>query len=144
LVGGGLGVAPLLFAAEVRGGDRADAVLGFRAESWTILKQDFEQACRQVRVITDDGSNGNKGTVVDELAKFAKFPYKTVLVCGPRIMMQKVTEFFKDKDVDVQVSLEEHMACGIGACKSCTAKVGGKPYTTCSDGPVFDGRKVVW
>lgn len=145
LIGGGIGVPPLLgAAAELR--ENAVAVLGFRNRGSVILKKDFEAVGSRVEIATDDGSYGFHG-LVTELA--AKEEFETVFACGPMPMLRAVREIAKKRGVPCFLSLEERMACGIGACLGCAVALldeGGKQYYghVCKDGPVFDGRKVVF
>jgi len=148
VVGGGMGVPPLLYAAmsAKRG---LDAVLGFRSADRVILYNDFMSVCGKVIVSTDDGSRGIMGTVVQPLAELLKGGgYGCVLACGPRVMLSAVAGICKQFGIPCQVSLEERMGCGVGACLvcACATTEGGaaKMSRVCKDGPVFDAREVVW
>ncbi len=143
-VGGGLGVPPLLAACGPFG---ANAVLaaGFRTKEDILLKEDFEQRGCRVKIATDDGSAGHHG-LVTELAAGLRFD--AVFACGPRPMLRAAAALAKARGVPCQVSMEERMACGIGACLGCAVKLrrgGGETYgRVCRDGPVFDAEDVVW
>ncbi|MDR2421455.1 MAG: dihydroorotate dehydrogenase electron transfer subunit [Oscillospiraceae bacterium] len=148
IAGGGLGAAPMLFAAR-RARGRAVAVLGFRGAASAILTEEFESACENIFVTTDDGSLGLRGTAslpLGELLKTGR--YSAVLACGPRAMLRAVAELSERAGVRCEVSLEERMGCGVGACLVCacrTKKDGAdKMSRVCFDGPVFDSREVVW
>ena len=146
LVGGGMGLAPLLFAAGRCCPEPVDVLAGGRNGDelfWTGL---FEDVCENVHVTTDDGSLGICGTCVDALPDILRNGrYDGVLTCGPRPMMKQVAEIAATAGLPVQVSLEEHMACGLGVCLSCTcgAKDGGTRQI-CKDGPVFPATEVDW
>ena len=145
LVGGGIGVPPLLgLAAEL--GENAVAALGFRNRDAVILEQDFQAAGAKVLVATDDGSYGHHG-LVTQLAEGEEF--QQVCACGPLPMLKAVKALAEQRGVPCYVSLEERMACGIGACLGCAVALRGEDGAeyfghVCKDGPVFDSRRVVW
>ena len=93
----------------------------------------------EIRLSTNSGKYGHKGFITDilELSK-----YDTVLCCGPSVMMEKVVSMCKEKGINVYVSMEKHMACGVGACLVCTCKTKSGNKRTCKDGPVFNGFDV--
>ncbi|MBR2811052.1 MAG: dihydroorotate dehydrogenase electron transfer subunit [Solobacterium sp.] len=138
LVGGGIGVPPLLAAAKAYAemGSRPTAVLGFNTSDDIILKDELEPYCEKVVLATMDGSMGYKGTVMDAIE--AEKLTGTVLACGPMPMLKAVSTLAKG-----YVSLEARMACGFGACMGCVVKdTDGESMRVCKDGPVFDMKKV--
>lgn len=144
LVGGGIGVPPLLGVAEALGKNTV-AVLGFRNRDAVILERDFQNAGSKTLVATDDGSYGHHGLVIG-LAE--KEEFDCVYACGPTPMLKAVCRLAGEREVPCFISLEERMACGIGACLGCATPLlreGGEPYYghVCKDGPVFDYRRVV-
>ena len=147
-VGGGIGVPPLLFAAQsAKSG--VTAVLGFRDSGRVIMKNEFETVCNEVYITTDDGSFGIHGAVTKPLEGLLKRGgYGVVLSCGPRAMLNGVAKLCEQYGVQCQISLEERMGCGIGACLVCACATarGGEVQMSrvCKDGPVFDAREVVW
>ncbi|MDR0838971.1 MAG: dihydroorotate dehydrogenase electron transfer subunit [Oscillospiraceae bacterium] len=148
LVGGGLGVAPLLFAAS-RSPGVATAVLGFRSRENAILINEFEGVCEDVFTVTDDGSRGLRGTATSPLAELLRSgKYTSILACGPRAMLSATAELASAHGVYCEVSLEERMGCGVGACLVCACATRDhgedKMSRVCKDGPVFDSREVVW
>lgn len=148
LVGGGIGVPPMLFSARAAAG-RATALLGFRDKSCVILNDAFKSFCQNVIIATDDGSCGVQGPVTLPLKKLLETgEYDAVLACGPRSMLRAVTELCIQATVPCQVSMEERMGCGIGACLVCacrTIKDGREEMRhVCKDGPVFPASEVVW
>ena len=158
LLGGGIGVPPLLAAAEefTKQGVKCDAFLGFRNKSAVILENEFNAVCENVVVTTDDGSYGLGGSIVNPL-KLALSKLSTVncqlstdliMACGPHPMLKAVWNAADKAGIPAQISLEERMACGMGACVVCVCKIKDKNAEefrrVCKDGPVFDGRKVVW
>jgi len=142
LVGGGVGVPPLLYLANrlAENGRDALAVLGFRGEPF--LTDEFPCA---VEVATDDGSAGFKGNVVELLEKLNLPASGTqILACGPKPMLGALAKFAAKRGIALQVSLEERMGCGYGACVGCVCKTAGGSRKVCEDGPVFAGDEVIW
>lgn len=141
LVIGGIGIAPMLqVAKELKQNGNSEVIdlyAGFRDEVYLI--NDFEKYVDNINLATNTGKHGIKGFVTDILD--AK-KYDVVLCCGPEIMMKKVIELCKDAGIKVYVSMEKHMACGVGACLVCTCKTKDGHKRTCKDGPVFDGYYV--
>lgn len=146
-VGGGIGVPPLLYAAR-RYGNNATVILGFRNKDAVILKQDFEDAGCRVIVTTDDGSFGIHGLVTGCLEEELCRQVDTVYACGPTPMLKAVAAQAELKNIPCQVSLEERMGCGVGACLVCACKIkaeGNEKFRhVCKDGPVFDAKEVAW
>lgn len=137
LVGGGIGIAPLLaLAGALRDtGREADFYAGFRDEPYRIGA--FVEVCRAVHVATDSGRYGHHGFVTELLHPEQ---YDAVYVCGPEVMMEKTARMCLAKGVKVYVSREAKMACGLGACLGCTCRTaGGAAVSVCKDGPVFEG-----
>lgn len=149
-VGGGMGVPPLLFAARRAAGGDMSAILGFRDSGRAILEREFRELCRDVRVMTDDGSAGGRGTVEAPLREYLERGGIDVIIsCGPRPMLAAVARVAAEFNTPCRVSLEERMGCGIGACLVCaceTARADGRRAMSrvCRDGPVFDSREVAW
>ena len=138
LVAGGIGTAPMLEVAkklrENNNASNLDLYAGFRDEVYLI--EEIKEYADEVYLTTNTGKYGHKGFVTDVLKPEN---YDVVLCCGPEIMMKKVIEMCKEKNVKIQVSMEKHMACGVGACLGCTCKTKEGNKRTCKDGPVFDG-----
>ncbi len=145
LVGGGIGVPPMLgVAAELK--EKAVAVFGFRNQDAVILEKDFQAVGAKTIIATDDGSYGHHGLVTD-LCKDQEFD--CVMACGPAPMLKAVRALAEERGVPCYVSLEERMACGIGACLGCAVgllKEDGSQYFghVCKDGPVFESHRVAW
>lgn len=144
LVGGGIGVPPLLETCKQLKGEKI-VVLGFRSGSFLV--DEFEKLGAKVYVATDDGSVGFKGNVVD-LLKAEKITGDMIYSCGPKIMLKFLSMYAADNNISCQVSMEERMACGIGACVGCVVQIkDGDSWTykkVCKDGPVFDSKEVCW
>ena len=145
LVGGGIGVPPLLGVAQELG-EKAVAVLGFRNKDALILEEDFQAAGAKTLIATDDGSCGHHGLVTE---RCQGQDFDCVMACGPAPMLKAVTALAEERGVPCYVSLEERMACGIGACLGCAVALrdeDGAQYFghVCKDGPVFESHRVVW
>ncbi len=148
VVGGGIGVPPLLGIADFSG-NHCDAVLGFRDRNHLCLVDDFRNTAKDVFVMTDDGSFGEQGFVTQRTKTLlAEKSYDTVYACGPAPMLKAVSALAAENGVECYVSLEERMGCGIGACLVCACKIksadGEKHLHVCKDGPVFKASEVVW
>jgi len=153
LLGGGMGVAPLLFLArrlkEVR--ERVVLYYGVSRGLEKIPVQNFLPPGVEINLATEDGSGGFAGLVTDLHRSHLQRGLRPeeVFACGPRPMMQRVAGMYRDKKVDMQFSFEERMACGVGACHGCPIeiKVGDSDTVfkrVCRDGPVFNPYEVVW
>jgi len=148
LIGGGLGVAPLLPVIKSYPGKSFRAYLGYKSAVHIILKDEFAAACESV-IATDDGSYGLRGFPTDALANDIKNGYKpdVLLVCGPKPMMKAARDIANAYNIDAYMTGEDRMGCGVGACLVCTCAVlddGGEYQNlrSCADGPVFDLKKV--
>lgn len=141
LVGGGMGMAPLLCAAEKFS---ADVLLGGRTKDEVIFwQEEFRPHVGKIFVTTDDGSYAKKGFAIDLLPEvFSAENYSAILTCGPEVMMRGVAKFAAEKNIPCEVSFEKRMACGLGACLSCSIDTVDGRKKVCKDGPVFDARKV--
>ena len=145
LVGGGTGLAPLLFLAEsmVAEGIKLDVLMGGRTEDDLFWKDLYRGIAEKTGLTTDDGSLGTKGTVMALLPEMLeKGNYDCVYVCGPVPMMKAVSAAVLEKGIKCQVSLEKYMACGLGACLSCSFQGIGRRMKVCQDGPVFWAEEV--
>lgn len=138
IVSGGIGTAPMQYVAESLKECKVDLYAGFRDKSYII--DEFKEIVENVNISTETGREGHKGYITDI---FKPELYDVVLCCGPEIMMNKVIKLCKDKNVKVYVSMEKHMACGVGACLVCTCKTKHGNKRTCKDGPVFSGEDII-
>lgn len=148
VIGGGLGVAIAYPQAKAlhEAGCEVDLIVGFRNEHLIILKDELAAACTDLTIMTDDGSNGNKGFVTQALqAKLdAGKVYDEVIAIGPMPMMKAVCDLTKPKDIKTIVSMNPIMIDGTGMCGGCRVTVGGVTKFACVDGPDFDGHQVDW
>ena len=144
LIGGGIGIPPMLELAKNLDCEK-QIVLGFRNE--TFLTEELEKYGKVI-VATEDGSVGTKGTVLDAIKENA-LSADIIYACGPTPMLRALKEYAAEQGMEAQISLEEKMACGIGACLACVCKSKEKDHHTnvhnkriCKDGPVFDAQEV--
>ena len=148
-IGGGIGVPPMLGCVReaVKQGAKPAAILGFRNQGAVILEGDFRDEC-ETFVTTDDGSYARHGFVTDVL-KEQIASASGVAACGPKPMLKAIAAIAKEAGVPCQVSMEERMGCGIGACLVCACALKAKDGETryghvCKDGPVFNAEEVEW
>lgn len=146
LVGGGIGVPPMFGCAQM-GEGRSSAVLGFRSVDRVMMADEFRAVCAEVLVATDDGTAGHYGFVdalVREILEKDK-NFDGVLACGPKPMLNSVRRVAEAFGIPCQVSMEERMGCGVGACLVCTCDMeNGTRKHVCKDGPIFDSKEVNW
>lgn len=147
LIGGGVGVPPLLqLAGELnRRGIQCTGVLGFQKDPFLV--KEMERVCHRVLVATEDGSSGFTGNVV-QLIERENLSADHGFSCGPKPMLKALAQFCRKQPVPLQVSLEERMGCGFGACVGCAVdvRIEGKiqKKAVCKDGPVFWSEEVFW
>jgi dihydroorotate dehydrogenase electron transfer subunit len=153
MVGGGVGLVPLFLLAEqlIRRGHHVRLLMGGRTRDDILAVTEFERLGVETYVSTDDGSLGEEGLVTRVLErKLDKYPCAEVYACGPMPMLAAVEQICTSRQVPLQVSLEAHMACGVGACLGCVVKGAGhseeRPnyLCTCKEGPVFDAARLDW
>ena len=137
LVGGGVGVAPLLYM-----GAEMPFLLGARTAKDLLMLDIFKRYGR-VCVTTEDGSEGEKGFVTNH-SLLQKEQFDRIATCGPTPMMKAVARYARKVDVECEVSLENLMACGLGACLCCVEKTTEGNVCVCKEGPVFNIRKLLW
>ena len=144
LVGGGVGVAPLLyFGSKIKAmGGEPTFLLGARKASDLLLLDEFEKYGR-VLVTTEDGSMGEKGFVTNH-SILQKENFDFISTCGPLPMMKAVAAYATKADIECEASLENKMACGVGACLCCVEKTTKGNVCVCKDGPVFNIKKLLW
>ncbi len=150
MVGGGIGIAPLLFLRQFHSERESALLMGFRTAKDVISLRKIAGLETGSAVATDDGSQGHHGPVTDLLEEFLRRNSREVAVfaCGPKPMLKRVSETTKALRIPCEVSLEAHMACGLGACQGCAVKASasaGKSYWyACKEGPVFDAEAIDW
>lgn len=145
LVGGGMGLSPLLYYAQWLSAHniKVDVLMGGRTAEELFWQRLFATCTDNIYLTTDDGSLGLKGFVTDLLPQIlTKSDYDKVMVCGPEIMMKNVYKVCREKIVPCEVSLERRMGCGLGACLSCSIDTLSGRRKVCKDGPVFPAEEV--
>ncbi len=144
LVGGGVGIAPLLYQGEAlrRAGIEPVFLLGGRRAA-DLLELDMYRSVGQVYVTTEDGSLGETGFVTNH-SLLQREQFDLIQTCGPKPMMQSVARYAKEHGIDCEASLENMMACGLGACLCCVEKTTEGNLCVCKEGPVFNIRKLLW
>jgi dihydroorotate dehydrogenase electron transfer subunit len=152
LTGGGVGVAPLLYQGAMlrQSGVEPTFLLGARSAKDLLMLPEFEKYGR-VLVTTEDGSLGEKGFVTNH-SVLQQERFDLIQCCGPTPMMKAVARYAREKNIDCEVSLENLMACGLGACLCCVEKVADSQEPTaksqnvcvCKEGPVFNIKRLLW
>lgn len=153
VMGGGIGIPPMLYLADelMKGKHRkgsTEIILGYR-DSNIFLADEFK-GLGNIHIATEDGSLGTKGNVIDAVMSDA-VKGNVIYACGPLPMLRGVSEYAKKQGIKAYISLEERMACGIGACLACVCKTKDvdkhsnvKNKRVCADGPVFDSEEIEW
>ena len=144
LVGGGIDIAPLYYFAKVLNekGIRPILLLGGKTKTDLIRSEDYQQF-GETFVTTEDGSLGEKGFVTMH-SMWQKQSFEKIYVCGPKPMMKAVAKLAAEKNVWCEVSLENLMACGLGACLCCVEDTVDGHVCVCKEGPVFNTRRLKW
>ena len=146
VIGGGVGSAiayPIAKKLHALGA-QVHTIVGFRNKDLVILEEEFRAASDVMKIMTDDGSYGQKGLVTDALKSLldAGEQYDEVIAIGPLVMMKFVCKLTKEYGVKTMVSMNPIMIDGTGMCGGCRLSVGGKTKFACVDGPDFDGHEV--
>lgn len=145
LVGGGFGTAPLAFLAEKIKNKNISVAIGGRSKELILCEKDFKDLGFKVFISTDDGTYGKKGLVTDLVQDILKKKQiDKVITVGPIPMMKVVAKVVEKYKIPCLVTMEERMACGIGACKGCVCKTKKGYKTVCKNGPVFDAKEVFY
>lgn len=146
LMGGGIGVPPILELAKQMQCEKKQIVVGYR-NAQTFLKEEFE-AVGELYISTEDGSVGTKGNVMDAIRE-QRLEADIIYACGPTPMLRAIKQYAEENGIECYISLEERMACGIGACLACVCKSKEKDARSnvnnkriCKDGPVFLSTEV--
>lgn len=145
LIGGGIGIPPMLELAKQINGE-VQVVVGYR-DAQTFLKEDLSKYGK-VYIATEDGSVGSKGNIMNAIEE-NKLNADLIYACGPMPMLRAIKKYACEKQISAYISLEERMACGVGACLGCVAKtkeVDAHSHVhnarICTDGPVFEAKEV--
>ena len=152
LVAGGYGMAAMFLLAQ-RSPQKGIVFVGGRRRIDILCEKEFQEIGWDVRVATEDGSHGEMGLVTQPLVAELQRPKSDVrkvkiFACGPTPMLRAVGKIADELNVPAELSMDEHMCCGVGVCLTCVVKVksgdGWQYQRTCTEGPVFDSREVVW
>ena len=145
LIGGGVGIAPLIYLSRQLKDKKPILLIGGKNKDEVFWEKYLQEFADKIYITTDDGSVGFKGFTVQLLPQIlAENNIEHIYTCGPNIMMESVAKLAHEHDIDCQVSLEKRMACGIGVCLGCTfeGKLTGKRRKVCTEGPVFASKEV--
>ncbi len=144
LVGGGVGVAPLLYYGKQIREAEGDPVflLGARTAA-DLAEVELFKAYGRVCITTEDGSAGEKGFVTNHSVLVSEH-FDHISTCGPKPMMMAVAHYAREASIPCEASLENMMACGVGACLCCVEKTTEGNLCVCKEGPVFDTRRLLW
>lgn len=144
LVGGGVGTAPLLYMGKkmCEAGMRPVFLLGGRTAG-DLMQLDLFRAYGDIYVTTEDGSMGEKGFVTQH-SILSQMTFNRIATCGPKPMMQAVARYARSVNAECEVSLENMMACGVGACLCCVENTTEGHLCVCKEGPVFNINRLLW
>ena len=154
LVAGGMGVAPLVFLAEKIKKGKILVLIGAKTKGQILCEKDFRDLGCEVKIATDDGTKGFKGYVSGLLEKIlrnyettpayrtGRKQQTTIYACGPRPMLKEINRISRKYKIAAQISLEEHMACGFGACLGCVVNTKEGFRRVCKEGPVFKADEI--
>jgi dihydroorotate dehydrogenase electron transfer subunit len=149
LVAGGYGMAAMFLLAQ-RSPQKGVVFVGGRRRVDILCEKEFAAIGWEVRVATEDGSHGEKGLVTQPLLADLrrKLPHQKIFACGPTAMLKAVGKLAEEFNVPAELSMDEHMCCGVGTCLTCVIPVktgdGWEYQRTCTEGPVFDSRNIAW
>ncbi|MDD4941797.1 MAG: dihydroorotate dehydrogenase electron transfer subunit [Candidatus Omnitrophica bacterium] len=147
LVAGGMGAAPLLFLAQRLTRGAATVLIGARTKAQVLCAPEFKRLGCTVRIATDDGSAGFHGRVtdlLDDVLSRTAAEQPVLYGCGPEPMLRAMAGVCRAYGLSAQVSLESHMACGIGACLGCVVRTKRGFERVCKEGPVFRADDLTW
>lgn len=141
LIGGGVGTPPMYRLCKdlIKQGKKPIVILGFGSKEDVFFEEEFKALGVEVYISTVDGSIGTKGFVTDVMQNLGEIPY--FYACGPMVMLKAIC---KATEANGQVSLEERMGCGFGACMGCTIQTKNGSKRVCKEGPVFGKEELIW
>lgn len=146
LIGGGVGNAPLYYLMKElkNNGCRSTYIYCARSRDFIFEKNKYSSLADEFVITTDDGSEGIKGFATDVMSeKISMKDYDRIYCCGPDLMMEKVVKL-AFSEIPVEISVENYFGCGVGLCVGCTVDTSDGYKRACVDGPVFDGRTILW
>lgn len=150
IIGGGIGIFPLHeLAKNASKTANVNTYLGFRNKEFVVCEEEFKQVSKKLVITTDDGTYGQNGFAINYLSSdLENLKFDCIYACGPLPMLKAVQKLAIEKNIPCQISLEEKMGCGVGACLGCAVKTASSPADApqymhvCKAGPVFDARDV--
>jgi len=148
LIAGGIGIASLFPLVE-KLGKKAYIFYGGRTKDELIMMDELKDIPKELIISTDNGSLGKKGTVINALNNFlsrqpSAISHQLIYACGPTPMLKAVSKLALKKRINGYISMEENMACGVGACLGCVVKTKHGYKRVCKEGPVFKIKDIVW
>jgi len=148
VIAGGIGIASVFSLVERLAG-RSIVFYGARTKDDLLMSKELKVYAKELIVSTDDGSAGLKGTAADALQAFLSShssapPHFCIYACGPQPLLKALAQIAKEYRIRTYVSMEEHMACGIGACLGCVVKTYEGYKRVCKEGPVMNAMEIVW
>jgi dihydroorotate dehydrogenase electron transfer subunit len=158
IVAGGIGTAPLVYLSKkIKARDKI-VLIGAKTKKQVLCEKEFKNSGCDVKIATDDGSYGFKGRVTDLLKEILRnqgqspkggdspsvICHKQIYACGPKPMLKAVAEVALKNNIPAQVSMEEHMSCGFGACLGCVVNTKEGLKRVCKEGPVFNAGYLIW
>lgn len=148
LLGGGTGIFPLFCVKKNYPKAKIYSFLGYKDKAHSFLTEEFKNISKEIFITTDNGTLGDKGFITAKLAeKLDRINPDIILACGPVNMLRALKKVVIDKNIEVKISVEERMGCGIGACLVCACKTSEngeiRNKKVCKDGPVFDLNEVI-
>lgn len=149
IIGGGVGVPPLIFLADLldkQKGLKYSIFIGGKSANDLLCKKDIERLGADRYFSTEDGSVGFEGLITDCFTKELNSgkKYDVIYACGPTPMLKAIQKIGKEENIQTELSMEEHMGCGLGACLSCAVNTTDGIKRVCKDGPVFNGNSLKW
>lgn len=151
IIAGGIGIASLFYFAEKLSKAKKKAYIsyGVRSQKELFMVEELKKFAKELSISTDDGSCGERGCVTDMVGGLlSRIPSlgagSVIYACGPRRMLEAVSEMAALRGIEVYLSMEEVMACGVGACLGCVVKTVSGHKRVCKEGPIFNGNEIVW
>lgn len=148
VIAGGIGIASVFpFLNNYQG--RASVFYGARSGDEIFMLDELKAMSKEIFISTDDGSLGTKGNIVDVLNNFLNSNRSDInnyvlYACGPHTMLRAISEVSASRGITAYISMEEHMACGLGACLGCVVKTKTGYKRVCKEGPVFKSEEIIW
>jgi dihydroorotate dehydrogenase electron transfer subunit len=142
-----VGNAPLHYLArKLLGRDnRITYLYGARSRDYIYLREQYRASCERFIMVTDDGSEGERGYVTGACARLLETEsFDFIYTCGPSAMMKELMRVLAGVETPVEVSLENYFGCGVGLCSGCSVETVSGNRRACVDGPVMDGRIIKW